>query len=252
MNLEDLSNEEVLSGVRALAGEGPPGPGASSGLSGRGRTATARSRIGLLVLLLRDHLTEDGHEELLREVAHKTKSEVEHLIAQRFPRPDAPLVVEPLPPLPLTPRSPHAAVSAGPTATSELRAPRIEPLSPERYRVQFTASAKLKRKIERAANLMRHTNAAGDLSVLMERAVDLLIAQLEKQRLGKEARPRQTPPKRTRRGYIPRALRREVFERDGEQCTFATRMQGAASHARCSSSTTLRLARSVEPMTPAI
>jgi hypothetical protein len=86
--------------------------------------------------------------------------------------------------------------------------------------VQFTASAELKRKIERATNLMRHTNPAGDLSVLMERAVDLLIAQLERQRLGKAARPRQTPPKRTRRGYMQRAIRREVFERDGEQCTF--------------------------------
>jgi hypothetical protein len=282
MNLEYLSNEELISGLRALAGEGHRvlarllaylgeveqrrldlESACSSlfdfcvrrlGMSEdeacrRVRAARIvrkfpialsmieRGEIHLTaLLLLHDQLTEDGHEELLRAAAHKTKSEVEHLIAQRFPRPDAPLVVEPLPPLPLTPRSPHAAVSAGSAATSELRAPRIEPLSPERYRVQFTASAELRRKIERATNLMRHTNPAGDLSVLMERAVDLLIAQLEKQRLGKAARPRQAPSKRTRRGYIPRAVRREVFERDGEQCTFCD-----PDARRCESRTLLEL-----------
>jgi len=195
MNLEDLSNQELLSGLRALAGEGHRvlarllaylgeveqrrldlESACSSlfdfcvrrlGMSEdeacrRVRAARIvrkcpialsmieRGEIHLTaLLLLRDHLTEDGYEELLRAAAHKTKSEVEHLIAQRFPRPDAPVVVEPLPPLPLTPRSPHAAVSGGPPAKSDLRAPRIEPLSPERYRVQFTASAELRRKIER-------------------------------------------------------------------------------------------------------
>jgi 5-methylcytosine-specific restriction endonuclease McrA len=282
MNLETLSNEELLSGLRALSGESHRvlarllaylgeveqrrldlESACSSlfdfcvrrlGMSEdeacrRVRAARIvrkfpialsmieRGEIHLTaLLLLRDHLTEDGHEELLGAAAHKTKSEVEHLIAQRFPRPDAPLVVEPLQPLPLTPRSPHTAVSAGPPPTSELRAPRIEPLSPERYRVQFTASAELKRKIERATNLMRHTNPPGDLSVLMERALDLLIARLEKQRLGKAARPRQAPRKCTRRGYIPRAVRREVFERDGEQCTFSD-----PDGRRCESRTLLEL-----------
>jgi 5-methylcytosine-specific restriction endonuclease McrA len=83
---------------------------------------------------------------------------------------------------------------------------------------------------------MRHTNPAGDLSVLMERALDLLIAKLEKQRLGQAARPRQAPRKCTRRGYIPRAVRREVFERDGEQCTFSD-----PDGRRCESRTLLEL-----------
>jgi 5-methylcytosine-specific restriction endonuclease McrA len=118
----------------------------------------------------------------------------------------------------------------------ESRAPRIEPLSPQRYKVQFTADAELKRKIERATNLMRHKNPSGDLSVLMERAVDLLITELEKQRLGKTSRPSKAPRKKTRPGYVPRAVRREVFERDGEQCTFVDE-----TGRRCESRTLLEL-----------
>ncbi|HEV3193028.1 MAG TPA: HNH endonuclease signature motif containing protein [Polyangiaceae bacterium] len=228
------------------------------------------------LLLLGRHLTEGNHEEVLQAATHKTKSEVEHLIAERFPRPDVPVLVQPLRPLAFTPGSPQAVVGSMATviAAPEPRAPRMEPLAPERYRVQFTASAELKQKMERAANLMRHANLAGDLSVLMERAVDLLIAKLEKQRLAKTAQPSKqraveiahpqeqglgetaqpqkqpdiksaqieerrlgevagpcltpgktpsnckTPFKRTGRGGVPRAVRREVFERDGEQCTF--------------------------------
>jgi hypothetical protein len=37
------------------------------------------------LLLLRDHLTEENHEELLGAAKSMTKSEVQHLIASRFP-----------------------------------------------------------------------------------------------------------------------------------------------------------------------
>jgi hypothetical protein len=74
------------------------------------------------LLLLRDHLTDENHEELLGEAGGLTKNEVQHLIAARFPRPDAPCLIRPV-----------SSVS------------RIEPLSTERYKVQFTASAELGR-----------------------------------------------------------------------------------------------------------
>jgi hypothetical protein len=48
---------------------------------------------------------------------------------------------------------------------------RIEPLAPARYRLEFTASAELKEKLEPAADLIRHTNPSGELSVLVERAL---------------------------------------------------------------------------------
>jgi 5-methylcytosine-specific restriction endonuclease McrA len=72
----------------------------------------------------------------------------------------------------------------------------------------------------------------------VERALDLLITQLERRRLGRAARPRQAPLARSRprRGYVPRAVRREVFARDGEQCTFVD-----AAGRRCESHTLLEL-----------
>jgi hypothetical protein len=152
---------------------------------------------------------------------------------------------------------------------------RIEPLADARYRLQLTASATLRDKLERARDLMRHSNHTGDLAVVVERALDALLAQLEKERLGKTARPRTTvppsgppsppssiaprsatapprppsiaprsataPPRPpssapTRAGRVARAVRRAVFERDGEQCTFTNE-----SGARCPSRAFLEL-----------
>jgi hypothetical protein len=101
--------------------------------------------------------------------------------------------------------------------------------------VQFTASDELRKKLERAQDLMRYANADGELAVVVERAVDLLLEKLEKQRLGKASRPRQSAqdcdPAR-----LSRATRRAVFERDGERCTFTD----ADGH-RCPATTWLEL-----------
>jgi hypothetical protein len=66
---------------------------------------------------------------------------------------------------------------------------------------------------------MSHANPSGDLSVVLERAVDLLIAELEKKRKGRTTRPRQEarPALDT---HVTRATRREVVARDGWQCSF--------------------------------
>jgi hypothetical protein len=37
---------------------------------------------------------------------------------------------------------------------------------------------------------LRHANGDGDLAVVVERSVDLLLEKLEKQRLGKTSHPR--------------------------------------------------------------
>jgi hypothetical protein len=173
------------------------------------------------LLLLREHLTDENHEELLGAARGLSKNEVQHLIAARFPRMDAPCLIRPLPAGPVLPPPALGTASVAPAAAfpSASSASRVVPLSTERYKVQFTASAELRQKLERATNLMRHSNPSGELSVVVERAMDLLLAELGKRRLGKTTRPR-TNRKNARRGYVSRAVRREVFERDGEQCTY--------------------------------
>jgi 5-methylcytosine-specific restriction endonuclease McrA len=137
-------------------------------------------------------------------------------------------------------------VADGPApAAAGGRRPQLVPLSETRHKVQLTASDELRKKLERAQDLMRHANADGDLAVVVERAVDLLLAKLEKQRLGKTSRPRPRPRPRahtatpragSQSAGVPRATRRAVFERDGERCTFTD----ADGH-RCPATTWLEL-----------
>jgi hypothetical protein len=56
-----------------------------------------------------------------------------------------------------------------------------------------------------------------DLEAVLDRALDELLAKLEKERVG---------------DGVPRAVRREVFDRHGEQCTFTTADARASSYGR--------------------
>jgi 5-methylcytosine-specific restriction endonuclease McrA len=144
--------------------------------------------------LLREWLTEDNHEELLASVAGKTKHEVQALLAARFPRPDK---------------------------ASRIRRATIEPLSEARFSVEFTANAALREKLELCLDLMSHANPGRDLAVVIERAVDFLLADLERKRVARAKRPRHASnvPESKVSG-ITKATRRAVFERDGLQCTY--------------------------------
>jgi len=182
------------------------------------------------LVLLRPHLTEVNVEELAAAAAGKTQRQVEELLARLAPKPDVPSAIVELG-APSNDARPTLFAGAGAEASHVPSAPRarIEPLSEARYKVQLTASAELKAKLERACDLMRHRNPSGDLAVVIDAAMDLLLAKLEKERLAKVKAPREpTKPRAssgsgsgTRRARaIPAGVRRAVFERDGEQCTF--------------------------------
>jgi hypothetical protein len=167
------------------------------------------------MVLLQDALTEASYEELVEAAAGKTKAEVQALLAKRTPRPEVPAAITTIPMQPAFPTV-GVAPARGPAAAA---GPQLVPLSETRHKVQFTASDELREKLERARDLMRHANAEGDLAVVVERAVDLLLEKLEKQRLGKASRPRQSREDGDP-ASVSRATRRAVFERDGERCTF--------------------------------
>jgi 5-methylcytosine-specific restriction endonuclease McrA len=97
---------------------------------------------------------------------------------------------------------------------------RLEPLSAARYRIQFTADAALKDKLERAKHLLSHVNPSGDLAVIVDRALDLLLTDLEKKKLAKTDRPKRGQSAKPK--TITRAARREVFARDGLRCSFVS------------------------------
>ena len=182
------------------------------------------------LVLLRPHLAEENVEELSAAVAGKTQRQVEELLARRAPKADVPSAIVEIHP-PSSARAPTLFASADEGAVAALPAAprsRVAPLAEARYSVQLTAGADLKAKLERACDLMRHRNPSGDLAPVLETALDLLLAKLEKQRLGrvKTPRPRSSPSPRSgtsgtsRTRAVRAAVRREVFERDDEQCTF--------------------------------
>src|SRR5688572_28322118 len=133
--------------------------------------------------LVRERLTEQNHAELLEAVSWKSKQAIQELLAARFPKPDAPSRIRKLPDTPVqrsftdasteVTREPHSRVN-----DARMRA-RVEPLSQARYRVEFTASVELREKLEFCRDLMSHANPTGDLAAVVERAVDLLLAELQ-------------------------------------------------------------------------
>lgn len=186
------------------------------------------------VRLLSSVLTEENHRELLEAARHKSKREVEQLVACVRPQPAVPSVVRKLPTVapPVTQvkldDQEAVGIAAKSTAPPPLpepprpaaRRPVVAPLAPERYKVQFTLSAEGHEKLRRAQDLLRHVIPNGDPAAVFERALTLLVEDLERKKLALTSRPR--PARRVTAGtrHIPAAVRREVWKRDGGQCGF--------------------------------
>jgi 5-methylcytosine-specific restriction endonuclease McrA len=186
-------------------------------------------------------LDDNNHTQLLRSAMHKTKAEVEALVAELAPKPDAPQLVRKLPTpklagvsdatkpdllscLPnVTPAAsmPFVAPPLRPAARP-VAAP-VTPLGQERYRIQLTASQALHDKLKQAQELLRHRVPSGDVATVVELALDRLVRDLKKERFAQTVRPRTSRATRNPDSrHIPAAVRREVAERDGEQCTFVS------------------------------
>jgi hypothetical protein len=189
------------------------------------------------VRLLAPHLTSENHERLLREATHKRKDDVLALVARIAPKPDVATSIRRVPvrrtappgatpalpqPAPAAPASEPVPTVAQPTA-SRAGAPRnavVAPLAPERYEVRFTASASTREKLRHAQNLLRHAVPSGDVAEVVDRALTVLIADLERRKHAATSKPGR--PRHTSRNsrHIPAEVRRSVWARDGGQCAF--------------------------------
>jgi 5-methylcytosine-specific restriction endonuclease McrA len=209
------------------------------------------------VTLLARHLTLDNHIELLQAARFKSKREVEHQVACLAPRPEVAALVRRLPrpsdeqatarcqsaaaakTLPLecgvaAPATESAApdasaarldASAAPEAASRpmpIPAARVKALQSDRYLLRVTLTARDEALLRRAQDLMRHVVPDGDPAKVVGRALDLLVTQLERQRMAKARRPKPSPTAgaRSPSRYVPAAVRRSVWTRDHGRCTF--------------------------------
>jgi hypothetical protein len=178
--------------------------------------------------LLTSHLTESNHHDLLKSATHRSKREVEQLIAAMHPQPPTPTIIRKLPmqasrPAQLVEASGPMSAQAIPspqTPTLPARSPVVVPLSPQRYKLQFTVSRETHDKLRRAQDLLRHTFPNGDPAAIFERALTLLLTTLEKEKLGETARPRRRQSSNDSSRHIPAAIRRQVWHRDDGRCAF--------------------------------
>jgi hypothetical protein len=184
---------------------------------------------------LKPHLRPENVSELLNLASNRPIRELREALAARFPQPDAVSLIRKLPEpkavatdratsaaasreAPASPRALEASASSGPPLPARERA-RIEPTAHERYRVQFAASAELKRKLEQAIDLMSHRNPQRDLARVVEAALDLLLEQLS---TSQGARARASSMATRAGGPVTRATKRAVNERDGQRCSYVS------------------------------
>jgi hypothetical protein len=184
-----------------------------------------RLQLGGLATLVSVLTTENCHD-VLERATHRSKRQIEELVAGLSPRPEVPSVIRRLPqrPAQATQLSPGrvGAGSWGFAASGPAPAV-VQPLAPARYKIQFTATAALRDKLERLVALMRAEVPDGDLAVVIELAVTEKLERLEARRFAHAKAPRKTlaatdtaPTSRR----IPAAVRRAVRERDGGRCRF--------------------------------
>jgi hypothetical protein len=216
---------------------------------------------------LAPYLTDENRDGLLERATYRSKRQILELIAEIAPLPDVPAVVRKLPERRALPTPPVLVIPSGgespmlppgPQPMLELCPDRVappawasvvQPLSPGRYKVQFTASAEFHHKLERLRALLGSGAPDGDVAAVIEQAVTEKLERLEARRfartvstrkhpaqaatqresLAKTAAPRgasgepkmQTEPEASPTSrYIPAAVRRAVCERDGNRCRY--------------------------------
>jgi 5-methylcytosine-specific restriction endonuclease McrA len=105
----------------------------------------------------------------------------------------------------------------------------VAPLAVGRYLLRVTIGAETHARLDRAKDLLRHVVPNGDLALVLDRALAVLVDQLERRKIGRVSRPRRaSPASAPRRGrHIPAAVRRDVWGRDEGRCAFI------GPHGRC-------------------
>ena len=207
--------------------------------------------------LMRKHLNADNAAELFELCRQRSFRQVEEWLAARFPKPDVRDLVRRLPARPPV----TSNVGSGATDSSEIpvflgetqatepiqqipqppQPRRLEPLSADRYGVHFTADTEFRDLLERVRALASHRLPSGDLKTVLQRGLEVYERELLKGRfaVGKKPRPSNrersstAPSAKTYRSrqrrraskpsrYVPAAAAREVYARDGGQCTFVS------------------------------
>ena len=203
------------------------------------------------VTLLSKHFTRTNVQDLVDAATHKTKLQIQMLIAMRFPQEDVPTSLRELHARPVigtmpptyqqTPQTSGSLTDVSTMQQSQVpepvgaiaveqrialpveRFPSVTPLAPSRFELRCTISQAAHDAIRAAKELLGHTLPGADAAQIVEKAVLELVASLEKQKYAEVEKPREPksePSNDPRTHRVPARFRRLVHRRDGGQCTF--------------------------------
>jgi len=186
--------------------------------------AIADGRLHLFgVRLLAPRLNAQNVHELIAAAANRTGPEIELMLANRFPQAEPLRFDDGITPQVIVRQevgeNSHAArhASGSPIQVAPKVRTKIAPIAPERYTLQVTLQGSTCNKLRRAQELLGHAVPSGDVAEVLDRALDLLVGQLEKRKFGIGSQPRPLLPKATTRSIAART-RNAVHERDGGTC----------------------------------
>jgi hypothetical protein len=228
-------------------------------------SAVADGRLNLSsVVLLAAHLGEANADEMLAAAAGRTRTEIEEWLARRFPRSESLALVTALP----AAQGPDGQLAPGrvkfddaqlapgqdetddrdnqlaPGRVAAFATPaRLAPVAPERYALQVTIGKRTHDKLRHAQALLSHSVPSSEVAEVLDRALDALIARLERRKFAATDRPSSQPRRASaNQRHVPAEVRRAVWQRDDGRCTF----KSTAGH-RCEARTRLEFDH-VEPV----
>ncbi|HET6335577.1 MAG TPA: hypothetical protein VFG30_20265, partial [Polyangiales bacterium] len=114
---------------------------------------------------------------------------------------------------------------ASPVTHRSNREPAL-PISEGRYKFVFTAGQRVRDLLQEAQDLFRNQLPNGDIEVLFERALVLLVSERKKQLYAQTDKPRgsseATSKPNPNSRHIPNTIKRRVYLRDKGQCRFVS------------------------------
>ena len=218
------------------------------------------------VKVLAPVLTAENHLALLAEARHRRKSEVEIIVARVAPRPEVPGKMRKLPARPpLLPQAPAPEASPGasreteperteaetgsgangstaetapkpapPVRPSAYRPP-VKPVAPARFRLDVTVGQEAHDALRFLQDMLAREIPGGDISKVVEHCVLATAAEVRRKTMAAAGKPRAPRPSKDGSRAISAHVRRAVWKRDAERCTFVGR------HGQCTQTRYLEL-----------
>lgn len=209
--------------------------------------------LNLIASFLKECNKDIDVESLLQKVIHKSKRDVQKILASLFPNhKDIPDTIRKLPirnqangSLPEQPKAPlneknlpkldqpsgMPTRAQAPLSFSSRPVEAVTPVTERHVKIEFRATDRFVKKLERAKALLKHKHPRGKLEEILSETLDAFLEQKDPQRKSKKAKPRKTkkdspslsktqkslkPQKR----HIPTHIKRTVYKRDGGQCSY--------------------------------